>query len=325
MKVIEHGQIRLLDLEPRAESFEEELLSGLLETPKRIPCKFFYDEEGARLFEQICELPEYYLTRAEAEILSVGAGEIADELGSGCLLVELGSGTGKKFRLLLDDLIEPAGYVPVDISREQLLHSADSLAALHPDLPILPVCADYTRELQLPEFWFPVNRTVFFFPGSTIGNFDPPAAREFLRKLAQFSEGETAILIGVDLKKNPDVLEAAYNDSKGVTAAFNLNLLARANRELDAEFDLTGFEHLAFYNERHGRIEMHLVSTVEQSAYVAGETIDFHRGEHILTEYSYKYSIAEFQELARGAGFEPVACWTDDQEWFSVQLFEKTF
>jgi dimethylhistidine N-methyltransferase len=268
------------------------------------------------LFDAITELPEYYPTRTEIGILQEHGEIIAELLGQDCLLLELGSGSSKKIRVLLDAL-KPAVYMPVDISREHLLGSAEALAADYPALEIHAVCADYTTDFDLPCCPDPINR-VAFFPGSSIGNFEPSTALELLRRVAHHLKEGGRMLIGVDLKKDAELLHAAYNDSQQLTAAFNLNMLHRINRELDADFDVQAFAHHAFYNERQGRVEMHLVSKAAQTVTVAGQLFEFAAGESIHTENSYKYSVEEFLALAEKAGFFSERVWTDDDRLFSV-------
>lgn len=306
------------DLAPDREEFLEDVWRGLAQPRKQLPCKYLYDEEGSRLFERICELDEYYLTRTELAILEAHAHEMARALGPACLFVEYGSGSGRKTRLLLDRLEKPAAYVPVDISRSALESATAALARCYPGLEILPVCADYTRAHELPEPQTPPARCVVYFPGSTIGNFSPEEAGRFLRSVRERVGDQGAFLGGVDLKKDPAVLEAAYDDREGVTAAFNLNLLARVNRELDADFDLAGFEHEAVYDEKLGRVEMRLVSRVDQTVRVRGRSFRFARGERIHTESSYKYDLDQFRALARDAGFELAHVWSDRAGRFSV-------
>jgi dimethylhistidine N-methyltransferase len=316
-----------IDLAPQLESFRDAVLDGLASRPKTLPCKFFYDEAGAALFERICEQPEYYPTRAELEILEDRAGEIAALLGPRCQLVELGSGAGVKVRLLLDRLERPAGYVAIDISRDQLLDASGRLARAYPELEVTALCADYTGDLAVPpppSGW--PERQAGFFPGSTIGNFRPDEAEAFLARwagvLRRGALRPGCMLVGVDLRKAPAVLDAAYDDASGITAAFNLNLLARINRELEGGFDLGGFAHRALWNATHGRVEMHLVSRRPQLVMVAGRRFGFAAGETIHTENSYKYAIPEFQALARRAGFRPRAAWTDGAGRFSLHFLE---
>ena len=308
----------LEEAELTRENFRRDLVEGLSQPVKRLPCKYFYDEEGSRLFEAICELDEYYPTRTEVRILQREINEIARLSGPDCNLVELGSGSSMKTRLLLDHLDHPACYVPIDVARTQLLESSANLAQDYPGLEVLPVCADYTNHLELPDFSPASKRTIVFFPGSTIGNFEPEEAAHFLHRISGFCGADGGLLIGVDLKKDPRVLIPAYNDAQGVTAEFNLNVLARANRELDARFDLAQFQHHACYNEEEGRIEMHLVSRQQQTVSANGSRFFFARGESIVTEHSYKYSREEFRRLVARAGWDVCRCWTDENEWFSV-------
>lgn len=309
----------LIDLHPERGVLGDEVLAGLRNTPKHLPSKLFYDARGSRLFDAICELDAYYLTRAEEAIMATHSEEMAAALGPGVLLVEYGSGSSRKTRILLDDLAAPAGYVPVDISREHLVRAAEQIAAEYPGLSVRPVCVDYTTEYRLPEPEGPVERTVVYYPGSTIGNFTPDAARDFLAHIARRVAPEGGVLVGVDLQKDEALLRAAYNDAEGVTAAFNKNLLRRLNRELGADFDLDRFRHEAVYNADAGRIEMYLVSTVDQQVAVAGASIAFAAGERICTEYSYKYTVESFAALAAAAGLTVEQVWTDADRHFSVQ------
>ena len=304
---------------PGAPRFCIEVLAGLSRARKTLPCKYLYDERGSALFERICELDEYYPTRTELAILAAYADEMAERLGARCLLVEYGSGSGRKTRLLLDHLCEPAGYVPIDISSEALGASARALAADYPELEVLPVCADYTEPLELPRPARPAARRGVFFPGSTIGNFTPLEAQRFLGRMARVAGVGGGMLIGVDLRKDRSVLEPAYDDALGVTAAFNRNLLARINRELGADFELDRFRHLARWNAAAGRVEMHLVSEVEQRVRVADAEFRFAAGETIHTENSYKYALDEFAALAVQAGLAVRRVWTDRDALFSVQ------
>jgi dimethylhistidine N-methyltransferase len=309
------------DLGHAQESFRDAVLAGLRRPKKSIPCKFLYDEQGSALFEEICRLPEYYPTRTETAILADNARAIAARMGPDCCIVEFGSGASHKARILLDEMERPAAYVAVDISREQLREAAAGLAEDFPALSVIAVCADYTRPFRLPPLPARVNRRVGFFPGSTIGNFEPEEAEAFLANCRRLLGPDGDMIVGVDLKKDPDLLDAAYNDRAGVTAAFNLNLLERANRELDADIDLDRFEHVAFYNEAQGRVEIYIRSLVDQRIRVAGRPIRLAAGELIHTEYSYKYAVGEFRRLAGRAGFHPVATWTDRGDLFSVHYF----
>ena len=302
---------------PAPESIRAEVLRGLLEDPKTIPPKLFYDRAGARLFEAICELPEYYLTRTELGILRHRAAEIAERCGQHTALIEYGSGAGVKVRLLLDQLRNPAAYVPVDISMEQLAAVAAERARQYPNLRVAPVHADYTLRFALPSLP-PDARRVAFFPGSTIGNLHPAEATAFLHRIRATVGPRGALILGLDRRKDAHILHEAYNDAAGVTAAFNRNLLTRLNRELEANFDLHTFRHWAHFNDSASRIEMHLESTIAQRVYVAGTPIDFERGETILTECSYKYDMPLLEALVRPAGFAIEALWTDPRDWFWV-------
>ncbi len=314
--------VQLTDYHPDTMGWYDDVLTGLQKPHKTLPPKLFYDEQGSQLFDAITELPEYYPTRTEQAILDARIGEIAALVGEDVLLVEYGSGSSQKTRTLLSHLPKLAGYVPIDISRDYLWETAVSLSAAYPDLQIMPVAADYEADFQLPTPARPAAKVVAYFPGSTIGNFHPHEAVGFLKQMRQVCGDTCGLLIGVDLKKDPQRLHDAYDDSAGVTAAFNLNMLARLNRELGAAFDLDAFRHVALYNRDAGRIEMHLQSTREQTVRVNGLTVHFDAGECIWTESSYKYTISEFAKLAAQAGFQPVQAWTDDEKLFSVQYFE---
>jgi dimethylhistidine N-methyltransferase len=294
------------------------VLQGLQDARKELPSKYFYDDVGSQLFEQICELDEYYLTRTELAIMQEHTQEMAALLGPQCLLIEYGSGSSTKVCLLLDALEDPAGYVPIDIAKEQLLRSVAALSLAYPDLEVLPVCADYTSDFELPMPSKPVSQRVAYFPGSTIGNFDREPAKRFLRQIARACVGG-GLLIGVDLKKDFNILHRAYNDSQGVTAQFNKHLLVRINQELDANFQLNQFGHYAFYNPGQSRIEMHLVSLKNQTVRIRETEISFKLGESIWTESSYKYTVEEFAHLAATAGFSVERVWTDSRQLFSVQ------
>jgi dimethylhistidine N-methyltransferase len=300
------------------DSFLSEVVAGLSRPQKTLPCKFLYDDEGSRLFNEICELEEYYPTRTENRILHDNISKIAGLIGSNCRLVEFGSGDSAKTRHLLSHLPAMAGYIPIDISGSQLLESAVHLAGEFPGLEIVPLEADYEEISEIPDTKRKPQRTVAFFPGSTIGNFDPAAAAAFLQKIALLCGAGGGLLIGVDRKKSKKILEPAYNDRKGVTAKFNLGILARVNRELGADFDLSAFRHRAPYNEVHGRIEMHLVSERAQIVNLDSRVFRFEGGEHITTEYSYKYTLPGFAGMALRAGFELVRNWEDRDRLFSV-------
>ena len=311
-----------VDLQPVAGCFLDDVIAGLGSTPKAISPKYFYDARGSELFEAICELPEYYPTRTELALMRECAGQMAARLGGQCLLIEFGSGAGTKTEVLLDAL-HPEAYVAVDISPEALRASAARLAGLHPDMQVIAVCADYMQRLQIPGLErFDGARRVVYFPGSTIGNLTPPEAAGFLRDARRLAGPGGAMLVGVDLKKDAALLHAAYNDAQGVTAAFNLNLLHRINRELGADFRIGQFRHIAFYDPAAGRIEMHLESLCAQTVTIDGRQFAFAPGERLHTENSCKYSIAEFQALARSAGFRAQEVWCDPRDYFAVHLLE---
>jgi len=302
----------------QAESpFARDLVAGLSATPRSVSPKYFYDAVGSELFERICELPEYYPTRTEMALLRTHAAEIATLAGPHAEIVEFGAGALQKIRVLLDAFDAPAGYLPIDISGEHLNAAAATLRQDYPALAIHPVVADYTQRLLLPAPAAGAGQRIGFFPGSTIGNFTQPEALRFLQVAAQVLRGG-ALLIGADLVKNPATLHAAYNDADEVTAAFNLNLLARANRELGADFDLEQFHHHAFYNVPEHRIEMHLVSRSDQQVQVAGQRFSLAEGESIHTENSHKFTVAGLRALAAPAGFTAGPAWVDPEGLFSV-------
>jgi dimethylhistidine N-methyltransferase len=306
------------DEDPGQASLREAVLNGLAAQPKSIPPKFFYDQRGSELFDAICEVPEYYPTRTEIGLLQTHAHEIAGLIGPQCLLIELGSGASKKVRLLLEAL-KPSAYLGIDISRDFLLQSTRQLAADYPWLEVHAACADFSQELALPGLSAGGGRNkLAFFPGSSIGNFEPGEAITLLDRLADILGPGGALLIGVDVKKDPQILNAAYNDAQGITAAFNLNLLERVRNELDTTLNPADFYHQAFYNSEQGRIEMHLGSRRAQRVRVARHWFEFARDETIHTENSYKYWVLEFQSLAAQAGYQPIRVWLDQDELFSV-------
>ena len=296
-------------------SFAEDAIAGISAEPKWLSAKYFYDAVGSELFEQITEQPEYYPTRCELAILRENAGAIAALIPPGAALIEFGAGSSKKARILIAAAPQLAAYVPVDISGEFLFEEARQLRRDMPKLSILPLAADFTKDFRLPSF-VAARAHVGFFPGSTLGNFEPHDAATFLRHAGSMLGQGAVLILGVDLVKATNVLDAAYNDAAGITAAFNRNLLVRMNRELDADFDLDTFSHRAFFNPTHSRIEMHLVSAKRQNVTVAGETFTFSAGESIHTESSYKYTLDSFRALAREAGWKPLDAWTDG--YFSV-------
>ena len=306
------------DLYPETGRFLDDVIDGLSRTQKALPPKYFYDARGCELFEAICGVPEYYLTRTETALMRDQGGEMARRLGPRCAVIEYGSGSGNKTRLLIEAL-DPVAYVAIDIAGRQLRETAAGLARDFPGLPVLAVCADYSRPLALPDIGGPAaRRRIVYFPGSTIGNFTVAEAADFLRNAGRLASAGGGLLIGVDLKKDAALLDAAYNDARGVTAEFNLNLIARVNRELGADFDLSAFRHSAYYDATLGRIEMHLVSVREQTVTIDGRRFHLRAGETIHTENSCKYSVREFQDLARRAGLEPVECWMDAEQLFGV-------
>jgi dimethylhistidine N-methyltransferase len=298
-----------------------DLIAGLSSSPRALPCKYFYDERGAALFQKICELPEYYITRTEIDILDRHRAEIASQIGPDIQLIGLGTGAGTKTRILIEALDNPAAYIPVDISEKQLRKSSAFFRKIFPNLEVLPVCADYLQPVVLPSPRRTPGRNVVYFPGSTIGNFEPNEALEFLRRVANVSGQGGGLLIGVDLQKDQNVIEAAYNDKAGVTAQFNLNLLAHINRETGANFDLNHWQHRAIYNAEAGRIEMYLISTTDQTVRIQDRAFHFRAGETILTEHSYKHTPEGFIALARQARFNFVTLWTDEARLFGVFYF----
>ena len=303
------------------EAFLVDVRGGLARTPKGLPCKYLYDKHGSELFDRICTLDEYYPTRTEMRILGDHLGEMAARIGPRCLLIEPGSGNSAKTRPLLSALERPVAYVPVDISREHLIATADSLRREFPGLGIHPIAADFTGRFHVPPIPTQGGRRIVYFPGSTIGNFEPAEATALLHRFAETAGPGGGLLIGFDLRKPTRILHAAYNDGDGVTRAFNLNLLRRLRNELDADVDIGGFTHRAIYNPRHGRVEMHLVSRRRQTIVVGGTRFRFAKGETIHTENSYKYSCGGFTKLASAAGFAREAIWTDPRRWFAVAYF----
>ncbi|MBC8240495.1 MAG: L-histidine N(alpha)-methyltransferase [Alphaproteobacteria bacterium] len=303
--------------QPAQENILDGALAGLGATPKTLPSKYFYDERGSKLFELICELPEYYVTRVETALLGEFAGQAAALMGDGASIIEFGTGSSEKIGILLGALERPAAFVAVDISPTALRAAAETMARDFPNLAVHGVCADFTQPVALPEMPG-AGRRVVFFPGSSLGNFNPEQSVDFLANAARLIGPGGGMLIGIDVKKDEAILNAAYDDAQGVTAAFNLNLLRHLNRECGANFDLDAFSHRAFYNAGAGRVEMHLVSLHAQTVTLGGQSIAFAEGETIHTENSYKYSIPEFQDLARRAGCEPVRAWTDAEGLFSL-------
>lgn len=307
------------DFHPESDDFLRDVLQGLSKPQKEIPAKYFYDERGSELFEEICELPEYYLTRTEIQLLQTHGVEMAELLGKNCLVIEYGSGGSQKISLLLNALQQPAAYIPIDISKEHLLRSSARLAADRPGLDVIAVCADYNTLTRLPPYIaLKGARKIIFFPGSTIGNSAPMQAILLLKAAVTLVGPGGGMLIGVDLKKDPAILHAAYNDTRGITAEFNLNVLARINRELNADFALDAYRHHAFYDVDRGRIEMYLISRTQQTIHVGGHTFTLAKAESIHTENSYKYSVEEFQRMAEIAGFQARRVWIDERRLFSL-------
>jgi L-histidine Nalpha-methyltransferase len=306
----------------RQDALTRNVLEGLRKLPKELSPVWFYDEVGSSLFDSICELPEYYITRTELEIMRLHAAEMAAHIGPGAALIEFGSGTSLKTRLLLERLDAPAVYAPIDIAREHLLDAAGAIARDYPGLRVAPVCADFTAPFELPPQVSAAKRRVAYFPGSTIGNFETSSARALLTRMREIVGPHGAALIGADLRKDRAVLERAYDDGAGVTARFNRNALRHLNRKIGADFDLDAFEHLAVWVEDMSRIEMHLVSRADQQVHIGDQTVAIRRGEHLHTEYCHKYTLESFAELAASAGFKVSRVWMDPEQKFSVQLLE---
>jgi L-histidine N-alpha-methyltransferase len=317
-----NAALKILHLETSLDDGEADILSGLREDQKRISPKYFYDDNGSRLFESICSQPEYYPTRTEFGIMKSNIGEISELIGPRASIIEFGSGSSVKTRMLLAQLTKPAAYVPVDISREPLAAAAQAIATEFSGLEVLPVCADFTQPFDLPTPRVMPERNIVFFPGSTIGNFSREEAVDLLHVMRAEAKENGGLLIGVDLEKSKEILEPAYNDSAGVTADFNLNLLNRLNREYEANFDLAMFKHKAIYDEERSRIEMRLVSLEDQQVDVAGECFRIDEGEYIVTEHSHKYSVDRFESMSQVAGFSLKSVWTDHENLFSVQYLE---
>lgn len=311
---------QLYDFAPDTGSVYQEVLSGLQKSPKEIDAKLTYDERGSQLFEQICRQPEYYLTRTELALMQAHGAEIADLLGKNVLLIEYGSGNSEKTRILLDHLQQAAGYVPIDISKEILLQSAAELVQRYPALAILPVCADYEVPFDLPHPVRPVSRYAVYYPGSTIGNREPQDAVAFLKRMRQLCGDNGALVIGVDLKKDPSQMKAAYNDRAGISATFNRNVLLRFNQELGADFQLDQFQHHVIYDAHKGCVVIYILSQQDQTVHLNGSAIHFHAGEKIWRAHAYKYTVEEFEQLATKAGWQVQQVWTDEQRLFSVQL-----
>lgn len=316
------SQVSSHQIELDRRGFMQDVVDGFDDFPKHLPCKYFYDAQGSQLFDQICDLDEYYLTRTEQWIMDHSAEEIGRTIGRDAAVIELGSGSSTKTRVLLDHLIEPNAYVPVDISGTHLRETARRLQRDYPHLRILPVAADFTSEMRLPVECASALRRVVYFPGSTIGNFTPDRALDLLRRIADVCGDDGGMLIGVDLVKSVETLTNAYDDESGVTAAFNLNLLRRIRDELDCDVELADFEHVVFYNEEQSRIEIYLRSLVEQTVQVGDRRFSLAKDELIHTEYSHKYTVNRFAKLAAPAGFRLRTVWTDPDEYFAVMYLE---
>lgn len=304
------------------DTFRADVLEGLARSPKRIEPKHLYDAKGSEIFERICEADDYYPTRTEAKIFDERLGDIAETIGAGATLIEPGSGSGEKAERLLEAMVDPRAYVPMEISRSALDDSAERIAERFDGVDVLPVCSDFTSFCEAPE-GTPADRRVVFFPGSTIGNLEPDVRSQLLRDFAEIAGDEGRLLIGFDLVKDESTLRAAYNDSQGITEAFNLNLLDRMNRELEANFDRSKFEHDAPWVEEKRRIEMHLVSRADQTVRVEGQEFRFADGERMHTESSHKFTPSSFDEAAKEVGFELVEQWTDERDWFCLALFRR--
>jgi len=311
----------LCDLQPSTAVFLKDVLAGLRESPKQLPSKYLYDERGSSLFDDICQLDEYYLTRSEDQIIKKYSQEMADQIGPGVMLVEYGSGSSTKTMALLEELANPVSYVPVDISREHLSQSAARVSRFFPAIDVLPVCADFTQPFALPKSERQPTHAAVFFPGSTIGNFERDEALAMLKQIADLCGDGGGLLIGIDLQKEVDLIESAYNDALGVTAEFSLNLLRHINRELDGDFDLEHFSHHAVYDNVENRVEISLVSHRDQHVAIGDHLFPFEEDEPIITEYSHKYTIEGFAALAAEVGLTLRRSWTDDRELFAVLHF----
>lgn len=310
------------DVATQRDGFLQAVLDGLGRRPRSLPCRFFYDERGSQLFEAICECPEYYLTRTELAIMEADARAMAEAIGPRSLIVELGSGSGAKTSLLLKHLEQPVGYMPVDISLEALSTTLGRLAEKHPDLVVEPVCTDFSTDIPRSKLAAEAQRTVVYFPGSTVGNCEPEDAVALLQRIAAATGPGGGLLVGFDLVKDVATLEAAYNDAQGITARFNGNLLVRMASELGADVDPDGFQHRSVWNPKSSAVESFLVSRKAQVVVVAGQSFAFEAGEVIHTESSYKYSVEQFEELGARAGMTLLGTWLDDKALFAVQMFE---
>ena len=314
-------ELKVVNCSPAEQQFLQDVLIGLGSNPKTLPPKYFYDDAGARLFEAICDLEEYYLTRTEMGVLKDHSSAIAAAIGSNAMLIEYGSGSLEKIRILLDVLETPKMYVPVDISERQLIRAAECLRNAYPELIVAPIVTDFTAPFILPSIPETACSRVAFFPGSTIGNFDPEPAKRLLSSISDTVGHGGGLLIGIDLKKDVDLLISAYDDKSGITEAFNKNLLVRINRELGGDFSLDDFHHVARFNTGYGCVEMHLESVIDQTVAVGNRSFNFAAGETIHTENSYKYTLDEFDEIAKDSGFKRQVNWTDSKALFAVVLY----
>lgn len=312
------NSIRLVDYVPTGANFLEDAKAGFSRPQKTLPCKYFYDERGSGLFSKICKLDEYYLARTEISIMHAHAPEMGEAIGPGCALIEYGIGSALKTRILLEHLEDPVACIPVDISRQYLLRSASELEKDYPEIEFIPVCTNFSEPFEVPKTRAEPTRAIAYFSGSTIGNLSPTEAAGLFGNMAKTCGSGGGLLIGIDLIKDVALLEAAYNDSQGVTAEFNKNILIRMNRELGANFDPKKFDHLAFYNEAECRIESHLVSRVAQRVCLGDDEFSFLKGETIHSENSQKYDIEEFSAFAAKCGFLRERAWTDSEEMFAV-------
>lgn len=316
------ADIPLTDLHPSSGDITSDAIEGLSSSPKWLPSKYFYDSRGSQLFEAITRQPEYYLTRVELELLATSMPAIADAVASCAHVVEYGSGSGRKTELLLEGLEDPVAYTPIEISRTALLASVGRLAEAFPAIEMLPVCADFTQPVPLPQPTRETGHTLVFFPGSTLGNFTHDDAALLLRSMRETMGSRGQALVGIDLDKDTALIEAAYNDAAGVTRDFTLNLLARLNRDTGSDFDLAGFEHRARYSRERGRIETHLVSLREQNVRLADHSFHFHADEAMQVEYSHKYTDQSFEALIARAGLRVARRWNDPRDWFGLRLLE---
>lgn len=322
MTVTAPETVELTDLQPSRDDLLGDVLAGLSASPKRLPSKYFYDRRGSELFEEITRQPEYYLTRVELALIEDCAAQVAAAVGPRAHVVEYGSGSGRKTRLLLDAMEDPVAYTPVEISRSALVGSVQRLDREFGPVQMLPVLGDFTQRIPLPDPEREARRVLVFFPGSTLGNLTDAEAVRLLKAMRGTMGDKGAALIGIDLQKSPQLIEAAYNDAAGVTAAFTLNLLVRLNRELGADFDLAGFRHRAVYVPEAGRIETFIDSLRAQSVTVQGRTFEFAAGEAMQVEYSHKYTDEGFAALAARAGLAVVRGWNDPEDWFGMRLLQ---